>query len=237
MSHAPAAGGSEDDLGLRPVLLGRESGAAIFLGRLPDRLRLDAEGFERLWALHPARPHEVTMYGRRCQTPRWQQAFGADYVYSGNVARAKPTPPILRPLWRHLQDAIDPRLNGILVNWYDGALGHYMGPHRDTTGQLISGAPIVTVSFGQERVFRLRPRGVGAPTGSSAGRDLLLSDGDVLVLPFETNRIFTHAVPRLARHRDRRISVTLRAFRQLRAEGPGGEPGRPGPMAYARKVG
>ena len=89
---------------------------------------------------------------------------------------------------------------------YEGRLGHYIGPHSDKTEQLVPGAPIVTLSFGEERVFRLRPiEGKGY-------RDFRADDGTVFVMPDETNRAWHHEVPRFARYRGQRVSVTLRAF-------------------------
>ena len=54
-------------------------------------------------------------------------------------------------------DTVDDRLNGLLLNWYDGRLGHYIGKHRDSRVNMIHGAPIVTISLGEERSFRLAP--------------------------------------------------------------------------------
>ena len=66
--------------------------------------------------------------------------------------------------------------------------------------------PIVTVSFGEERVFRLRPyRGRGYT-------DVQARDGDVFLMPYGTNLAWTHELPRFKRYRGRRISVTVRAF-------------------------
>ncbi|MDZ4851107.1 MAG: alpha-ketoglutarate-dependent dioxygenase AlkB, partial [Pirellulaceae bacterium] len=113
------------------------------------------------------------------------------------------------PLLQTLLDwsqAIDPRLNGLLLNWYDGQLGHYIGKHRDSTSSLCPEAPIVTISFGEERTFRLRPF---KETGIL---DFKASDGTVFIMPFSTNRNWTHEIPKSTRCRGRRISVTVRAF-------------------------
>jgi len=139
--------------------------------------------------------HEIKIGGRPQKTPRRQQAFGKDYQYTGRVNRALPVPPMLGPLLVWATATIDERLNGLLINWYDGELGHYIGKHRDSTKNLIKGAPIVTVSFGEERVFRLRQYG-----------------GDVFIMPYETNLAWTHEVPHAKGSVGRRISVTLRAF-------------------------
>lgn len=183
-----------------------EGGHTLRVGRLPARLR-EAIDFEALWAMHPERPHRVRMYGRWVDTPRYQAAYGADYRYSGTVNPARPVPPRLEAIRDWAREAIDPRLDGLLLNWYDAAEGHYMGPHRDYGRDLTRGAPIVTVSFGAPRIFRIRPHGGGPFV------DLDATDGDVFVMPWATNRAFTHAVPRRAADRGRRVSVTLRAFR------------------------
>ncbi len=108
-------------------------------------------------------------------------------------------------------EKIDARLNGILVNWYDATLGHYIGKHRDSTANMISGAPIVTISFGESRIFRLRPwRGIGY-------QDFPTSSGSVFIMPYDTNLSWTHEVPSSAKNRGRRISITLRAFEAVDA--------------------
>jgi alkylated DNA repair dioxygenase AlkB len=180
----------------------------VLEGALPSELRFDEEAFERVWAMHPDDFHEIKMHGRKVRTPRWQQAYGADYRYTGNTNRALPVPAELEPLHAWVREAIDPRLNGLLLNWYDDERAHYIGKHRDSIIDMIEGAPIVTVSLGGARTFRIRPwRREGDPL------DLDARDGAIFVMPYATNRAFTHEVPHSARDRGRRISITLRAFR------------------------
>jgi alkylated DNA repair dioxygenase AlkB len=186
---------------------------AFHVGELPRDLRPDDAGFARLWALHPDAFHEIKMHGRLVKTPRWQQAFGADYHYTGNVNRALPVPAELGPLHTWMREHLDGRLNGLLLNWYDAEHAHYIGKHRDSTINMIEGAPIVTVSFGAERTFRLRPwKGQG-------WRDFTARDGTLFLMPYPTNLAWTHEVPHSAACHGRRISVTLRAFDE---EGSGG---------------
>jgi alkylated DNA repair dioxygenase AlkB len=181
-------------------------GHTFLTGDLPVNLRFDPAAFEALWRTHPPEYHEILIHGRAVKTPRWQQAFGMDYHYTGRVNRALPVPPPLDPLLAWARGHVDVRLNSILVNWYDGSLGHYIGRHRDSAGEMLKGVPIVTVSFGEERVFRLRPyRGEGR-------RDFPARGGCVFVMPYETNLAWTHEVPRAPKSSGRRISVTLRGF-------------------------
>ncbi len=164
-------------------------GHHLLTGALPDELRLGEGEFETLWHRHPDEYHQVrTPRGQRVPTPRWQQAYDRDYVYTGSKNNALPLSvltdgiPKLSRIVRWCQSEIDGRLNGVLVNWYDGSRGHYIGKHRDSRKGLILGTPIVTLSFGETRTFRLRPY-----KGDAQRLDFDAPDGTVFVLPFETN--------------------------------------------------
>lgn len=181
-------------------------GLLVHEGRLPPGLLPDAAGLAALWALHPPEYHEIMMHGRQVPTPRWQQAYGADYHYTGRVNRAEPLTPAMAPFLAWARETIDERLNGLLFNWYDAANAHYIGKHRDSTKGMLDGAPIVTISLGATRLFRLRPwRGAGKI-------DLVADHGAVIVIPQATNLAWTHEVPHRAADRGRRISITLRGF-------------------------
>ena len=183
-----------------------DQGHEVWLGRLPDDLIPDADGFDALWDLHPEDFHEIMIHGRLVKTPRWQQAYGEDYQYTGQVNRALPVAPEMEGMFAWFKEALDPRLNGLLFNWYDGARDHYIGAHRDSTVGMLEGAPIVTLSLGEERVFRMRPwKGRGY-------EDFVVGNGDLLVIPFDTNQAFTHEVPKFKRYGGKRISVTARGF-------------------------
>ena len=58
---------------------------------------------------------------------------------------------------------------------------------------MIEGVPIVTMSLGEERVFRLRPwKGAGFI-------DFPVRNGTVIVMPYVTNKHWTHEVPHFSR--------------------------------------
>ncbi len=183
----------------------------VWIGKLPPRLRHEID-FEVAWRLHPKNYHRLVLYGREVDTPRWHQAYGVDYAFSGNISRALPLTPTFEQLLAWARASIDARLNGVLVNWYDAAERHYIGKHRDSPKGLIPGSPIVTASLGGERVFRLRPwKGNGRV-------DLTADDGRIVLIPYETNRAWTHEVPCFRRDRGRRISVTMRCFEPKETE-------------------
>ena len=183
-----------------------DDGNLFFCGTLPQRLRVDTDGFETLWRLHPEEYHIIQMFGRPVPTPRWQQAFGADYHYTGRTNRARPLPEECRPLLAWSREVIHEDLNGLLLNWYAGELGHYIGRHSDSTKRMVVDAPIVTISLGEERIFRLsHPK-------TKSTRDFTARDGTVFVMPYATNLKWKHKVPHFAHCRGRRISVSIRAF-------------------------
>src|SRR5216684_1645577 len=96
-------------------------GQTILVGRIPDQLSVNSHEFDTLWRMHPEEFHEIRIMGRLVKTPRWQQAYGMDYHYTGRVNRALPVPPILQGLLDWAQASIESNLNGILLNWYDGS--------------------------------------------------------------------------------------------------------------------
>lgn len=94
----------------------------------------------------------------------------------------------------------------MLLNWYDGQAGHYIGAHRDSTRGLLTDSPIVMISLGGARVMRFRP------VNGSGFTDFDIDNGDVIIMPWFTNSKFKHEVPGFKRHMDKRISITLRCF-------------------------
>lgn len=197
---------TETEIKPNPETVQLVPGDNIVIHRNVSILKLMRAEFEQLWNSHPTEYHEVMMHGKLVKTPRWQQAYGHNYTYSGSKNNALPISEQLQPFLEWSQENIDPRLNGLLLNWYDGELDHYIGAHRDSTTGLLPDSPIVTISLGEERVFRFRPY------QEKGFQDFTVQDGDVVVVPATTNQRWTHEVPKFKRYQQRRISVTLRAY-------------------------
>jgi alkylated DNA repair dioxygenase AlkB len=179
----------------------------FFSGRLPANLQEQARAdFNALWNLHPPTTNEILIHGRIVAIPRWQQAYGRDYHFSGTVNAARPVTEVLGPFLGWVRKAIDDRLNGLLLNWYLAERGHYIGAHRDSRQGLVVGTPIVTISLGDARTFRVRPfPGTGL-------LDFTATHGTVFIMPWETNLYTKHEVPHSTKAKGRRISITVRAF-------------------------
>lgn len=179
----------------------------IYKAQLPDQLKmLSDDAFSALWATRPKQFHKIKMMGKTIDTPRWQQAFAKDYRYSGNINHGIP---LVEPITSLLNwcNTLCESTNGVLVNYYDGALGHYIGPHRDTTQQLIPNSLIFMISFGETRTLRL----IKYPD-KSVKRDVTVEHNDVVIMPWNTNSHFTHQITKSKKAKEKRISVTLRSF-------------------------
>jgi len=179
--------------------------AEVIIGKLPPYLYPGQNIFDELWALHPEEFPTIKMYNKNIHIPRWQQAYGVNYFFSQQVSEALPVPDSLMPYleWAKQYNNL---FNGILLNWYDSDLKHYIGKHKDSEVGLVKNSAIITISVGADRIFRMRE------LGKSGFDDVVVSNGDVIVIPWETNKSFTHEVPYLAKYPGKRISITIRAF-------------------------
>lgn len=182
-------------------------GHRILTGQLPQSLCPGPDEFAAMWQLHPPQFTISRAYGFQRPRSRWEKAFGRDYPFSGGIAKAAPVPALFQPVLEWCRERIHDSINGLFVNWHDGALGHYHPRHRDKDKDLLPDSPIVTISFGEERILRLRPW-----PAADAKTDFVIMHGTVVVLPFQTNRHWTHEIPRFKRYQGKRISVTARSF-------------------------
>lgn len=167
----------------------------LFEGWLPPSVLPGPAEFEDMWNLHP----------EGAGTAAWKQAFGCLEPFPPPAGPAPPLPPVFEPLVAWVQQTLDHRLNGILVRWYDAEHKH-MRPRRlaRRTG-LVPQTPLVLVSLGATRTFRLRPaQGVGF-------RDFQARNGTIFVLPSPTHVAWTYEVPHHARDKGRRIALGFQA--------------------------
>ena len=170
------------------------------------------------------------MFGREIAFPRRCKAYGQDYSFTGQVANAAP----LAQSHALVQEVVSAansvdelsQHNGLLLNYYDAAKGEYIGPHSDDEGDLVWGAPILSLSWctrGHYRRFRLttKPGVKDAPLPSWGGLKpgiMHVKNGDLIVMGGECQRTHKHEIMKstkaLPESSGRRINLTLRAFKQ-----------------------
>lgn len=156
----------------------------------------------------PWRQHVITLYGRSIASPRlsaWYGDPGAVYSYSGLRLEPLPWTPTLCGVRERVEALASARFNSVLLNLYrDGQ--DSMGWHSDDEPELGRNPVIASVSFGAARRFLLQHK------KRRLRVELLLEDGDVLVLGGTTQHCWRHHVPKTRQPVGSRINLTFRAI-------------------------
>jgi len=170
------------------------------------------------------RPFSVQM--SNCGPLGWVSDKAGGYRYQpAHPLTGEPWPPIpgaLLALWAEVSGYAAPP-EACLINYY--APGARMGLHRDEDEEALD-APVISISLGDEALFRLGGLQRRAPT-----RSFPLASGDVVVLEGRS-RLAYHGIDRIEAGssdllapyfpRGGRINVTLRRVRP--ASHPAGSP-------------
>ena len=150
----------------------------------------------------------ITLYGRAIASPRlsaWYGDPGAVYSYSGLRLEPASWTPTLRMIRERVEDLAAARFNSVLLNLYrDGQ--DSMGWHSDDEPELGRNPVIASVSFGAARRFLMQHR------KRRLRVELLLEDGDVLVLGGATQYYWRHHVPKTRQPVGSRINLTFRSI-------------------------
>jgi alkylated DNA repair dioxygenase AlkB len=167
------------------------------------------EVFDETWNSHPSEFHTIRMFDKDVKLPRWQQAYGTAYTYSGAEAAAIAPTPLVASMMEALNDLVDHRykFNMCLCNWY--APEHYIGPHSDDTRQLVPYSPIAGISWGAARHFVLTSK--KDPTKKNT---FVLRDGDLLIMGGRCQETHKHEILKYKKSDEKgnRISFTFRCF-------------------------
>lgn len=178
-------------------------------GQLPKIV--DESTFNQLWALHPEQRGQVRLLGNVINTPRWHKSYINSYHFSGMNHAADPLPPILQPLLDWAKTAFQQPFNQVLLNWYQDG-GDYIGPHSDDESQLVEGSPILSVSLGATRTFRIHPK-----AGGKKLLDIELKNGSYIIMKSPMQSYYKHSIVKVggkkAKTVGRRINITFRCFK------------------------
>jgi alkylated DNA repair dioxygenase AlkB len=162
----------------------------------------------RGWEQRTRRMYDQTVEEPRLTAP-WHSGSGEPLV-----------PPILEEIRRALSERYERDFDSVGFNLYrDGR--DSVAWHADKIPQEVQDPIVVLVSLGEARRFLLRPNGGGK------SRAFLLGRGDLLVTGGQTQRIWEHSVPKVARAGPR-ISIAYRHdMRAPEYEGDAGAPADP----------
>jgi len=137
---------------------------------------------------------------------------GVTYDYKGKPKPVHPFTPALDAVRSRVAAALAWAPNCVVLNTYAPASGLY--PHRDGAyiPQLGPAPVIASVSFGATRTFLLHPAdpATNKRTKGAAPASVALSQGDLLVMHGECDRLFHHSIPEEPGATGTRISLTFR---------------------------
>lgn len=87
---------------------------------------------------------------------------------------------------------------------------HYIGSHADNEKQLVIGSPIVSISFGGTRTFRIRDK------NKKIVKDFELKNKDIIIMGGTMQKEFKHEIVKVNGQKglnvDKRINITFRQF-------------------------
>lgn len=154
--------------------------------------------------------HVIRIYGREVASPRlscWIGDPGASYVYSRTRFEPRPWPRALADLRPRVEQACGGSFNSVLANLYrDG--NDAMGWHSDDEPELGPAPVIASLSLGAERRYLFRSKA----QGRTVPLELRLPHGSLLRMAGATQRLYRHALPRMAGIRTPRINLTFRGI-------------------------
>lgn len=176
---------------------------------IPKEIQIDETVFETLWKLHPEEFEEGYMHGQLTKFPRWSQAYGQDYYYSGKLHKALPIElQFMKDLLLWVQTHSGQPYTSILINWY-GNGQHYIGPHSDNESQLVPDSSIYSFSFGQKRDFVIKSK------DKTFRKVIPMPSNSLMIMGKQMQKYYKHEVPKraLSTCPQRRINFTFRLFK------------------------
>jgi alkylated DNA repair dioxygenase AlkB len=184
-----------------------------------EKDKISKEFYKKLWDIHPNSYSTIMLFNKEINMPRYSQSYGCPYFYSGVLHESVDTPDILKPLTEYINQLGFGEFNQILVNWYENG-HHYIGKHRDNEKSLIPESPIVSISLGSTRTFRLRSyEKMYNFEKNQIIKDIPLTDGTLFIMGGKFQKEITHEIPRINGQKvlntHSRINITFRKMKTL----------------------
>lgn len=143
---------------------------------------------------------------------RWIGFFSNEtkgYYFSGQLAASTHLPNYLESVLLYINSYMGTSFNGILLNIYpDGK--HYIGAHSDAEKDLCKCCPVVGISLGVDRKFRIRKINDELMNNGKKFLDIITKHGQVLVMGGDFQKTYKHEIPIESTVSGARISLTFR---------------------------
>ena len=152
------------------------------------------------------REETLTIMGKQVTAPRlvcWHGDPDAVYCYSGITHNPLPWTPDLNQIKEQIYQLSGFQFNSVLGNLYRHGQDS-MGWHADKEKQLGMNPVIASVSFGAERLFKLRHR------KNDQTVDIKLEHGSLLIMSGSLQHHWRHCLPKTRSCHTPRINLTFR---------------------------
>jgi alkylated DNA repair dioxygenase AlkB len=150
---------------------------------------------------------DIFIFGKWVKVPRlmcWYGDADAHYRYSGVEHEPLPWTAELQAIREKVERQCRQRFNSVLANLYrDGR--DSMGCHADNEKELGVNPVIASLSFGDERLFRLHHK-----KRKKVSQDIMLGHGDLLLMAGAMQHHWLHALPKTKQLKAPRINLTFR---------------------------
>ena len=150
----------------------------------------------------------IIVYGRVCHQNR-DVGFFSDtsigYEYSNKLMKSQPMTPSLLELLDNINKLFGSNFNGILINRYnDGS--DCIGAHSDDESSLDTSIGVVAISYGIERIFRIRTK-----PNKKIVHDEITTHCGIIQMGGEFQTLYTHEIPAQKKIDGIRYSFTFRS--------------------------
>ena len=149
----------------------------------------------------------IKVFGKIYKQPRLTALYANNqepYSYSNIIMTPHMFTNDLRKIKSKVETVCNKPFTSCLLNLYrDGQDSN--GWHADNEKELGINPIIASVSFGAERLFKLKHR-----TNNNFKKDLILQHGSLLVMQGETQHNWLHQIPKTKKKIGKRINLTFR---------------------------
>lgn len=170
-------------------------------------IRISDELIETIMRARPEERDYVNTAYYHGPAPRYCKAYGKAYKFAGVEHAADPIPDCLKGIMRWACQFAP--FNGLLINWYENGYD-YIGPHRDDEKALVKGEPIMTISVGATRKFRVRN------SENKILEDFEMYNGSFIMMKYPFQDRYTHEIVKITGEKGLktkpRASLTFRVF-------------------------
>lgn len=164
--------------------------------------------FENLLHNTPWQQDDITIFGKVYAQPRLTALYGNNekpYSYSNVTMLPLVFTPELLDIKQKVEKIVKTNFTSCLLNLYRNGQDSN-GWHADNEKELGENPVIASVSFGAERLFKLKHR------TKNIKQDILLTHGSLLLMQGSTQHHWLHCIPKTRKQKTERINLTFRVI-------------------------